>query len=48
MFALILNALLVLLAAKIVPGFKVDSFWWAIAFSVILAIINAVLHAIIY
>ncbi|EGJ49861.1 phage holin family protein [Desulfocurvibacter africanus] len=47
-FALILNALLVMLAAKIVPGFKVDSFWWAIAFSVILAIINAVLHAIIY
>lgn len=47
-FALILNALLVLLAAKIVPGFKVDSFWWAIAFSVILAIINAVLHAILY
>lgn len=47
-FALVLNALLVMLAARIVPGFAVDSFWWALAFSVILAVINAVLHAIIY
>jgi len=47
-FALVLNALLVMLAAKIVPGFSVDSFWWALAFSIILAIVNSILHAIVY
>ena len=33
----IINALLVLLVARIVPGFHVDSFWWALAFSLILS-----------
>ncbi|MFO7597726.1 MAG: phage holin family protein [Desulfocurvibacter africanus] len=45
LFSLVLNALLVMLATRIVPGFGVDSFWWAIAFSIILAIANAIFHA---
>jgi len=39
----VINALLVLLAAQIVPGFKVDGFWWALAFSIILSIVNSFL-----
>lgn len=39
----IINALLVLLAAQIVPGFHVDGFWWALAFSIVLSIINSFL-----
>lgn len=39
----VINALLVLLAAQIVPGFKVDGFWWALAFSIVLSLVNAVL-----
>lgn len=39
----VINALLVLLAAQIVPGFKVDGFWWALAFSVVLSIVNSFL-----
>ena len=39
----VINALLVLLASQIVPGFIVDGFWWALAFSVVLSIINTLL-----
>jgi hypothetical protein len=45
LFSLVLNAPLVMLAARIVPGFGVDSFWRAIAFSIILAFSNAIFHA---
>ena len=40
LFALVINALMVILAAKIVPGFKVDGFFWALIFSMVLAVIN--------
>ncbi|MGE5298058.1 MAG: phage holin family protein, partial [Acidobacteriaceae bacterium] len=42
LFALVINALLILLAGKIVPGFEIASFWWAVLFSIVLAIINGV------
>ncbi len=44
LFTLVINAALILLAAKLVHGFSVDSFWWAILFSLVLSIINSVLH----
>ncbi len=37
LFLLVINAGLVLLAASIVPGFEVKSFWWALLFSVVLS-----------
>ncbi|MCL4367141.1 phage holin family protein [Patescibacteria group bacterium] len=46
LFALVINALLVILTTAIVPGFQVDNFFWAIAFSVLLSIINFLLHKI--
>jgi putative membrane protein len=46
LFALVLNALLVLLVSVIVPGFAVDGFWWALAFSIVLALVNGFLHQI--
>lgn len=39
----VINALLVLLAAHIVPGFRVDGFWWALAFSIVLSLVNTLL-----
>lgn len=39
----VINALLVLLAAQIVPGFKVDGFWWALAFSIVLSLVTTIL-----
>lgn len=42
-FVLFINALLVMLAAYIVPGFTVVSFWWAFIFAIVLAIIDSAL-----
>lgn len=43
LFTFVLNALLIMLAGALVPGFAVESFWWALAFSIVLALVNAVL-----
>ena len=43
-WVLFINALLVLLASYIVPGFTVDSFWWAFLFGIVLAIVSWVLQ----
>jgi len=39
LFLFVINALVVLLASRIVHGFTIDSFWWALLFSIILSII---------
>lgn len=39
LFTFVLNALMILLAAAIVPGFTVAGFWWAIIFSLALSVI---------
>ena len=43
LFLLVINALIILLASSIVPGFVVDNFWWALIFSLLLSLINALL-----
>src|SRR5690606_4397439 len=43
LFLLVINAVIVLIAAEIVPGFVVDGFWWALLFSLILSLINSLL-----
>src|ERR1043166_820579 len=42
LFTFVINALLVLLVSYIIPGFQVANFWWALLFSVVLALVNAV------
>ena len=41
--SLIINVLMVLLVAKIVPGFGISGFWVALIFAVVLALVNMVL-----
>jgi putative membrane protein len=43
LFLLVINALMVLLASHLVPGFTVDGFWWALLFSIVVSLINLVL-----
>jgi putative membrane protein len=43
LFTLVINTLLVLLATAIVPGFAVVSFWWGLAFSLVVSIISSFL-----
>ncbi len=37
LFLLVINAFIIQLAAYIVPGFEVNTFWWALLFSIILS-----------
>ncbi|MSQ24056.1 MAG: phage holin family protein [Chloroflexi bacterium] len=46
LFLLVINALSVVLASAVVPGFTVDGFWWALLFSLVLTVVNSVLHQI--
>lgn len=46
LFTFVLNALLILLATNIVPGFHVDGFISALLLSLVLAIINFFLHSL--
>lgn len=46
LFTFILNALLVLLTAHFVHGFRVDGFGWALLFSIVLSLISAFLSNI--
>lgn len=43
-FLLVINAFIILLASHLVKGFNVDSFWWALLFSIVLSIINWLLE----
>lgn len=46
LFTFVIMAGLVLLVSAIVPGFHVDGFWWALAFALVLAIINGFLTSL--
>jgi putative membrane protein len=41
LFLLVINAIVILIVDYFVPGFSVDGFWWALAFSLVLSIFNS-------
>lgn len=40
LFTLIINAALIMLATFVVPGFRIDSFWIAVIFGMVLSLLN--------
>ncbi|MBO3117135.1 phage holin family protein [Winogradskyella sp. DF17] len=46
LFLFVINALIVLLADKLVDGFGVENFWWALLFSILLSILQSFLQAL--
>jgi len=44
LFTFVINALIVMLAAWIVPGFIVANFWWALLFALILSLVSGFLQ----
>lgn len=44
LFTFVINALLILLTSKLVPGFVVSSFGVALIAAIVLALVNLVLH----
>ena len=45
-FLFVINALIILLADKLLDGIRVDGFWWALIFSVILSVFSSALNAV--
>lgn len=44
LFLLVINAFMILIASKFIDGFVVNSFWWALLFSIILSIVTSLLE----
>ena len=47
LFLLILNVLMIEWAAKLVPGFTVDSWWAALWFSILLSLVTSLLNSLV-
>lgn len=46
LFLIVINATIILIAGKLVSGFKVEGFWWAVGFSIILSIITSIMNPV--
>ncbi|MDX1630011.1 MAG: phage holin family protein [Fulvivirga sp.] len=46
LFLLVINAVIILITDSIIPGFVVDGFWWALLFSIIVSILNALFQSL--
>ena len=46
LFLFVINALIILLADKLLDGIKVDGFWWALIFSIILSVFSSAVNAV--
>jgi len=44
LFIFVINALMVMLVAWLVPGFAVLNFWWALLFSLVVSVVSFVLY----
>jgi len=44
LFTFVINGVFILLVGRLVAGFDVAGFWWAVLFSIVLALVNAVLN----
>jgi putative membrane protein len=47
LFLLVINALIIMIASAWVTNFKVDGFWWAMLFSIILSLISSLLENLV-
>lgn len=46
LFTFVINAVIILLVSRLVPSFTVASFWWALAFGLVLSVVGWVLNSI--
>ena len=47
LFLVVINAVIILLSDKLIPGFSVDGFWWALIFSIVLSVISGILSSLL-
>ena len=47
LFAFVLNALMLMLASSLTPGFKIDGFGTALLGSILLSLVTTILHSLV-
>ena len=47
LFLLVINAVIIMIASSWVSGFRVDGFWWAMLFSIILSFVSSLLENLV-
>lgn len=47
LFLLVINAIIIILAARLIDGFTIDNIWWAIIFSLLLSLLQSILFSIL-
>jgi putative membrane protein len=45
LFLLVINAFIIMMAAYFIDGFTVKNIWWALAFSLLLSLLQSILHS---
>ena len=45
LFLFVINALMVLLASRLVDGIHIDGFWWALLFGLLLSVVSSLLFS---
>lgn len=48
LFLFVIDAIIILLAGKILDSFQVNGFWWALLFSIIVSVITNLLYRLFY
>ena len=44
LFLFVINAVIILIADNFINGFRVDGFWWALIFSLLLSVLTSLLY----
>lgn len=44
LFLFVINACMILICSRLIEGFKVNGFWWALLFSLLLSAISSLLY----
>ena len=47
LFLFVINALMILLVGKLVSGFEVQNFWWALFYSLVISIVSSFLNSLV-
>ncbi len=47
LFLIVINGVIIIMTDKLIDGFEVKSFWWALVFSFILSITTSILNALL-
>jgi putative membrane protein len=47
LFLLVINALIILLTSTIIGSFRVENFWWALLFSIIVTVVTEIMEGVV-